>query len=166
MGKVVEIVKKKSGPVAGDPNKALTGKQKAFVEEYLVDLVGSKAAFRAGFSEKTARHESSRLLKMPHIKKAIAERQKEAADSTYITPEWVLKKIATTIASAEKANKHNEVLRGCELLGRHHSLFVDRTEISGHDGDAIALKKVEEDVESFTSSIAGLAARSRKTKEA
>ena len=34
--------------------KKLTDKQKAFCDEYLVDLNGKQAAIRAGYSEKTA----------------------------------------------------------------------------------------------------------------
>lgn len=157
---------KRMGPKPNDPDKNLTGKQQKFVEEYLIDMNGRQAATRAGYSPKGAEKIAWQLLKRPHIKKALKERQKEASDKSRVTPEWVLGKIAKTIAAAEIEGKHNEVLRGCELLGRHHSLFVDRTEISGHEGEAIELKKVQEDVESFTSTIASLASRNRKTKEA
>ena len=159
-------VYKKKGVMKDDPNKPLNHMQKMFVEEYPVDMNGKQAAIRAGYAPKSAEKAAWENLRKPHIMKALSERQAAAAKKTFVTPEWVLNKIAKTIAAAEQDGKHNEVLRGCELLGRHHSLFVDRTEISGHDGEAIELKKVQEDVESFTSTIASLAARNRKTKEA
>ena len=43
----------------------LTAKQARFVEEYLVDLNGTQAAIRAGYSPKTAAATASRLLRKP-----------------------------------------------------------------------------------------------------
>ena len=87
---------------------------------------------------------------------------KQAAERSRVTPEWVLGKIKNVVIAAEADQKYNDVLRGLEMLGRHHGLFVDRTEITGKDGEAIQMeKKVTEDAESFTSAIAGLASRKR-----
>lgn len=41
---------------------ALTDKQQRFVAEYLVDRNATQAAMRAGYSEKTAQQQGSRLL--------------------------------------------------------------------------------------------------------
>lgn len=43
-------------------DKGLTEQQELFCREYLVDLNGSQAAMRAGYSEKTACEQASRLL--------------------------------------------------------------------------------------------------------
>ena len=51
----------------------LTPKQEAFVQEYLIDLNATQAAIRAGYSEKTANEQGSRLLANVKIAKAIAE---------------------------------------------------------------------------------------------
>jgi phage terminase small subunit len=40
----------------------LTGKQRKFREEYLIDLNATKAGERAGYSQKTARSQAQRLL--------------------------------------------------------------------------------------------------------
>ncbi|ENG5503925.1 terminase small subunit, partial [Yersinia enterocolitica] len=42
--------------------KQLTPKQELFCREYLKDLNATQAAIRAGYSEKTAQVQSSRLL--------------------------------------------------------------------------------------------------------
>jgi phage terminase small subunit len=42
--------------------RALSNKRMAFVNEYLVDFNATQAAIRAGYSEKTAQAQSSRLL--------------------------------------------------------------------------------------------------------
>jgi len=41
---------------------ALTPKRQRFVDEYLIDMNGTKAAIRAGFAESGARIEATRLL--------------------------------------------------------------------------------------------------------
>ena len=51
-----------------------------FVDEYLVDLNGTQAAIRAGYSEKTAAQQASRLLRNVKVQQAIATRQKELAE--------------------------------------------------------------------------------------
>lgn len=50
---------------------ALTARQHRFVQEYLVDLNATQAALRAGYSEKTAEHQASRLLGNVGVKSAI-----------------------------------------------------------------------------------------------
>jgi hypothetical protein len=50
-----------------------TDKQKRFIEEYLVDLNATQAAIRAGYSEKTAHAQGSRLRGYPVVRDAIDE---------------------------------------------------------------------------------------------
>lgn len=137
----------------------LTGMQQKFVDEYCISLNATQATLKAGYSKKGAEKQGFSLKNKPHIKAAIAERLKEAASKSHVTPEWVLMKISKTINAAEAEGKHNEVLRGCELLGRHHSLFVDRTEISGKDGEAIQYEERKKEASDFTSTVLKLAAR-------
>lgn len=49
----------------------LTPKQQRFVQEYAVDLNGTQAAIRAGYSPKTARSIASENLQRPVVKSAI-----------------------------------------------------------------------------------------------
>lgn len=59
---------------------ALTRKQKAFVDEYLIDLNATQAAIRAGYSPDTAKDIGCENLAKPnikaHIDKAMAERSR------------------------------------------------------------------------------------------
>ena len=55
---------------------ALTQKQKAFVQEYLVDLNATQAAIRAGYSPKTAAVTGCENLTKPNIQKANNEAMK------------------------------------------------------------------------------------------
>jgi phage terminase small subunit len=52
----------------------LTDKQKAFVEKYLVCFNATQAALEAGYSEKTARQQGSRLLSNVDISEKIQQR--------------------------------------------------------------------------------------------
>lgn len=72
----------------------LTGKQKRFCDEYLIDLNATQAAIRAGYSEKTAYSAGQRLLKNVEIQKEIKARQDDRAERTEITQDMVLKELA------------------------------------------------------------------------
>lgn len=50
----------------------LSKREKLFVEEYLVDLNGTRAAIRAGYTESSARSQASDLLAKPNIADAVA----------------------------------------------------------------------------------------------
>lgn len=71
---------------------ALTDKQRRFVDEYLVDLNATQAAIRAGYSEKTACEQSSRLLANVKVATAIQEAMKFRSERTQITADMVLQK--------------------------------------------------------------------------
>lgn len=73
--------------------KITSPKQLRFVQEYLIDLNGTAAAIRAGYSPKSAKFIACELLKAPHIQAAIAKAQKERGERTQITADNVLREI-------------------------------------------------------------------------
>lgn len=73
---------------------ALTAKQERFVAEYLIDLNATQAAIRAGYSEKTANEQGSRLLANVKIAAAVAEAQAKRSKRTEITQDMVLAELA------------------------------------------------------------------------
>ena len=70
--------------------KKLTPKQKAFVSEYLIDKNATQAAFRAGYSKKTAYSMGQENLKKPEIKRAIQKAMQKREERTEITQDRVL----------------------------------------------------------------------------
>ena len=72
----------------------LSPKQQRFVDEYLVDLNGTQAAIRAGYSEKTAKSIANENLTKPDIQSAISEAQQKRAKRTEITQDMVIREIA------------------------------------------------------------------------
>ena len=68
----------------------MTPKQECFCREYLVDLNATAAALRAGYSERTAKQQGSRLLTNVDVQAAIAEAQKARAMRTGLTQDAVV----------------------------------------------------------------------------
>lgn len=73
--------------------KKLTPKQAAFVSEYVKDCNGKQAAIRAGFSEKTAEQQASRLLRNVKVMDAVAELQKKAQERNEITVDDIIREL-------------------------------------------------------------------------
>ena len=116
----------------------LTAKQRAFVDEYLVDLNATQAAIRAGYSAKTAGAAGGRLLQDVKIRAAIDAGKEKRSENTQITAETVLLDIMRIGRKAEEAEDYSNALKASELQGKHLKLFSDRLEVSGIP--AVALK--------------------------
>lgn len=71
----------------------LTPKQQRFVDEYLVDLNGTQAAIRAGYSAKTARSKAAQLLAKVNIEQAIQARMGERSEKVGVNAEYVLTRL-------------------------------------------------------------------------
>ena len=72
----------------------LTEKQKRFCDEYLVDLNGTQAAIRAGYSKKTANEQAARMLANVSFQQYLNEKRNKLADKLEISQERVLKEYA------------------------------------------------------------------------
>lgn len=79
----------------------LTPKQERFCEEYLVDLNATKAAIRAGYSEKTADRIANQNLRKLEVSKRIEELRSAQSERTEITADRVLRELAA-IAFADR----------------------------------------------------------------
>ncbi len=72
---------------------ALNDKQEMFCREYLIDLNATQAAIRAGYSEKTANAQSSRLLINVNIQNRIKELKLNRNERVEIDADYVLKRL-------------------------------------------------------------------------
>lgn len=72
----------------------LTPKQRMFVREYIVDLNATQAAIRAGYSERTANEQASRLLANVNVGAAVTAAMNARSRRTQITADRVLKELA------------------------------------------------------------------------
>jgi len=72
----------------------LTPKQQRFVEEYLIDLNGTQAAIRAGYSPRTASEQSARLLGNVKISQMVAAAMAARSARTGVTQDRVVRELA------------------------------------------------------------------------
>ena len=75
----------------------LTPKQQLFVEEYLKDLNATKAAVRAGYSEKSAGRFAIELLNKTHIANAVNEAKSKRAQRLVVDQDYVVKNLVEIV---------------------------------------------------------------------
>lgn len=149
----------------------LTALQLRFVEEYCsIDeddpeksLNGTKAVLRAGYNTKNPNRIASELLRHPVVSAEIKKRLDAREDRLELTHDYIINRL---LLLSDKAGRDSDKIRSLELLGRTLSMFKDRQEISGPDGEAIKHEqKVQEDVADFTRSIQRLTSRNSSKNE-
>lgn len=74
--------------------KQLSEQRQRFVDEYLIDLNGTQAAIRAGYSPKTAQEQSSRLLSNVMVQEAISKAMAERSKRTGVNQDRVVLELA------------------------------------------------------------------------
>jgi len=89
--------------MATTSSDTLTPRQSRFVNEYLVDLNGTQAAVRAGYSESGAHVTASRLLKNAKVTLEVRRQQSLIREKVEITSETVVNGLYE-IASNPNAN--------------------------------------------------------------
>lgn len=72
----------------------MTGKQKRFIEEYLIDLNAAQAAIRAGYSPDTARQIGNENLTKPDIRARIDQEMAKRSRRTGINQDRVIRELA------------------------------------------------------------------------
>lgn len=118
---------------------AMTPRQLAFCREYVIDFNDEKAALRAGYAPSNAKNTGYTMRQIRGVRRLIEiYTESNAQKITTIDKDYVVNKVTEIVATA---NKDSDKLRGLELLARYLGMFIDRTEITGKDGEAI---KVEE----------------------
>lgn len=75
------------------PDSALTPRQEAFVERYLVHYNGNQAAIEAGYVAKNAKQQASALLQHPAVIAHLAERRRAVREEARIDRESVLREM-------------------------------------------------------------------------
>lgn len=151
--------------------RKLTPKQKAFVQEYLIDLNATQAAIRAGYSQKTASSVGAENLRKPQIQKLIQEAQNKRSERTEVTQDYVIEELfkMVRICSGQEEVELTEIIkdtmnntvethltvqkvlepsaanRALELLGKHLGMFKDKVELSGANGAPVEVITLTED---------------------
>ena len=118
----------------------LNPKQKRFVDEYLVDLNATQAASRAGYSERTAKVQGSRLLTNVIVAEAIQRGQVQIADKFELTQEYVVEKLIANLDGALREGQRGPANGSLQLLGKHIGMFADRKILEGPGGGPVRVE--------------------------
>lgn len=146
----------------------LTDQQKKFIEEYLIDMNGTRAyrvAYPSVKKNETAAALASRLLTKAKVKKAIEPILENMSSDRMATVTEVMEYLTSVMrgeSTAEvvvveglgdgvsearrfkKAPDEKERLRAAELLGKRFGLFKDKVEVSGLESEKSKLDNLLE----------------------
>lgn len=133
----------------------MNNRQQLFCEEYLKDLNATKAAIRAGYSEKTAYSQGQRLLKNVEIKNRLQEIREKIQDENIATikdieeflslslngemEEEVISVVAEIEGSSKVVKTKKQIslrdrIKAAELLGKRYGLWTDKVDINSTEG--------------------------------
>ncbi|CAB3972282.1 terminase small subunit [Burkholderia aenigmatica] len=77
--------------------RPLQAKMQRFVDEYLVDLNATQAAIRAGYAERSAQEQASRLLARPDVANAVQEAKARRAARVEINQDRVVLELMNVV---------------------------------------------------------------------
>lgn len=126
----------------------LTLKQKNFGDEYILSGNATKAAIIAGYSQKYANTNASKLLQNTTIKTYIEERLKEIDSEKIADQAEVLQYLSSIMRGEEKEQtlvgeglgaqviedidvSAKDRIKAAELIGKRYAMWTDKQEVSG-----------------------------------
>ena len=107
----------------------LTDGQLAFAREYVALNNGTKAAKRAGYSEKTAHAQASRLLRNAKVVAEISRLRAFHAARLNITVDEITRKLTEDRDLAHREGQAGAAVSASSALAKLHGLMVDRREV-------------------------------------
>jgi len=124
----------------------MNARQKRFCDEYLIDLNATKAAIRAGYSEKTAGSIGNENLNKPEIKSYIDAQLEKIHDEKTADAKEVLEYLSSVMRGNEKEQVlqlcgegkqtivdidvgAKERLKAAEMIGKAHGIFTDKVNL-------------------------------------
>ncbi|WP_390451781.1 terminase small subunit, partial [Chryseobacterium sp. Alg-005] len=129
----------------------LTEKQQKFCEEYLIDLNATQSAIRAGYSEKTASEQGTRLLGNVKVQNFLKERQEKKAEELDITQTMILQELVK-IAFGDVKNYFDDLGRLINISDLKNDVSAsiksvtiqqEKVELRGEAFVETAVKKIE-----------------------
>lgn len=126
----------------------MTIKQQRFADEYIISGNATQSAIIAGYSQKYANTNASKLLQNTTIKNYIEERL-EHLDSEKIADQKEILQYLTSILRGEETEQTlrgvgegaqvisnievgaKDRIKAAELLGKRHAMWTDKMDVSG-----------------------------------
>jgi hypothetical protein len=116
---------------------SLTSKHQVFAKEYIADRNAKQAAIRAGYSERTAKQQGSRLLTYVDVQAAIEAERGRMRERSDLVADDVIQGLRQ-IAEDETA-PHSSRVQAWKILGQHMGMFTERIQVE-HGVDLAPLK--------------------------
>lgn len=119
----------------------MTGLQKKFAENYVIDYNASNAYQRAtDCTRRTAESEGSRLLKKPEVMEYIKQLQAENVRRFGELSEVIAKELAEDIVFRDENGKHSPSWqRSAELLSKQLGLYTTNLNVESANGFTITI---------------------------
>jgi phage terminase small subunit len=145
-GKTMENSEKKSETSKKSAEKAgLSPKRERFCQEYLIDLNGTQAAIRAGYSPKTANEQAARLLADVNIRSRVEQLMKERSARCQVKQDDVITELKrlgfSNMQDFSKWNGSSVTLEDSEKLNADQAACVESvSQTTSKDGGSISIK--------------------------
>ena len=124
-------------------NRSLTSRQARFVDEFLLDGVGTQAAIRAGFSEKGASVAGTRMLRNARVQAALAEHQAADAARLHIKRENVVAALLEAVETAREQKDPSTMVRALAEIGKLMGFYSPRQiEVMPVDMEQATMKRM------------------------
>jgi phage terminase small subunit len=109
----------------------MNSQQQRFINAYLVNSNATQSAIDAGYSERTASAQGSRLLKNEAVKEAIQQAQDEAKERNKIKIDDVLNGLLSEAKYMGEGSSPSARVSAWAHLGKHLGMFTDKHEHTG-----------------------------------
>lgn len=134
-------------------DREVVPQRERFIDEYMIDFNGTRAAIRAGYSAATAPQAASRMLAEPNIQVEITQRLQARRLESAGRAQKVIDDLHELAA---KATKDADRIRANELLAKHYGLLNDKVEhtiFNGGDAKIEATATPQEAIEVYATLI-------------
>ncbi len=128
----------------------LNEEQNAFLREYFRNGRKPLPAFRLAYpnnksQDETARVRAYQMLKSPSISMAVSQIEKAAIQSIVLTLNDHLQNLAVLRDEAKKVRQYGAAVSAEVNRGKASGLYITRTEITGKDGQPLAVTAISTD---------------------
>lgn len=124
----------------------LSHKQKAFVQEFILDFNATQAAIRAGYSERSAEVTGFRLLRNDKIVAEIHKEKEKIAEELrqrFVGDAVIAREVMLKVLNDPNASNRDKITVAKDLLDRAGFEPIDKKELSGPNNGAIEIIFVE-----------------------
>ena len=112
-------------------DKPLSARQALFVDEYLIDQIGSAAYIRAGYKARgnAAESAASRLLRNVQVKKLIDEGLEKRSNEAGLSQAWVRRRLKEEAEGSKEGSTAASRVQATAWIGKHFKMFTDKIEV-------------------------------------